>query len=181
VFGGIAGDSMPRWVKSNGGYQQPDASAIDGAVARCRAPLAGRAGDLEAIRETLYTLMWDDVGIMRDAAGLARAESALDALEAELDRTGIADSNLAYSLSWHDWLNLKNLILVSKSIRQAAMAREDSRGAHYRTDFPEVRNLESSHYTCVTLQNDRLHCTTRPVHFTRVKPGETLLQDATPA
>ena len=177
VFGGIAGDVMPGWVEANGTFHEPDPYAMDDAVARSRAPLGKSAGDLNAIRERLYDLMWDDVGIIRDAAGLTRAEGALDELEARLDATGIADSNLAFNLTWHDWLNLKNLILVSKSIRFAAMAREDSRGAHYRSDFPDVRDLENSHYTCVTWKDGRFESTTRPVQFTRVKPGETLLKE----
>jgi fumarate reductase flavoprotein subunit len=179
VFGGIAGDSMPRWLKANGGgFHDPDPAAVDEALSRCRAPLGKPAGDLNAIREKLYDLMWDDVGIIRDAASLTRAAGALDALEAELDATGIAETNLAFNLTWHDWLNLKNLILVSKSIRFAAMAREDSRGAHYRSDFPDVRDLENSHYTCVTWKGGVFDSTTRPVRFTRVKPGQTLLTAA---
>ena len=119
--------------------------------------------------------MWDDVGIVRDAASLARAEGALDELEARLDATGVAGRQLAFNLTWHDWLNLKNLVLVSKSIRCAATAREDSRGAHFRADFPDVRDLANSRYTCVTWKDGRFDITTRPVLFTRVKPGETLL------
>jgi fumarate reductase flavoprotein subunit len=122
--------------------------------------------------------MWDDVGIIRDAASLTRAEGALDELEARLDATGVAGSDLAFNLTWHDWMNLKNLILVSKAIRFAAMARDDSRGAHYREDFPEVRDLENSHYTCVNWSEGRFAITTRPVRFTRVRPGETLLRTA---
>ena len=63
--------------------------------------------------------------------------------------------NLAFNLTWHDWLNLKSLLLVSKSIRFAAAAREDSRGAHFRADFPDVRDLENSRYTCVTWKDGR--------------------------
>ena len=133
------------------------------------------------MREKLYDIMWDEVGIIRDAASLTRAEGALDALEAELDETGVAEANLAFNLTWHDWLNLKSLLLVSKSIRFAAMAREDSRGAHFRADFPEVRDLENSRYTCVTWRDGRFESTTRPVIFTRVKPGETLLTQAVAA
>ncbi len=178
VFGGIAGDVMPGWVKAHGEYRAPDEEAMAEAVARCRAPLARKGGDLNAIRERLYNVMWDDVGIVRDAASLTRASGLLDELEAQLDATGVDGTNLAFNLTWHDWLNLKNLLLVSKSIRFAAMAREDSRGAHYRSDFPEVRDLENSRYTCVSWREGRFASDTRPVHFTRVKPGQSLLVTA---
>jgi fumarate reductase flavoprotein subunit len=178
VFGGIAGDVMPGWLQTSGGYREPDRAAIDEAVARCRTPLGKRPGDIADLRDKLYEIMWDDVGIIRDAASLARAETALDDLEAQLDETGVAGSDLAFNLTWHDWLNLKNLLLVSKAIRFAAMVREDSRGAHFRADFPQVRDLENSSYTCVTWSEDRFACATRPVIFTRVKPGETLLKEA---
>ena len=83
--------------------------------------------------------------------------------------------------SWHDWLNFKNLLLVSKAIRAAAAAREDSRGAHYRSDFPEVRDLDHSRYTCVNWRDGRFGITARPVEFTRVRPGETLVKEASVA
>jgi len=178
VFGGIAGDVMPGWVSANGEFRAPDQEAIDAAVARCRAPLARKGGDLNAIREELYNVMWDDVGIIRDAASLARAEEQLNELDSRLDATGVDGSTLAFNLTWHDWLNLKNLVLVSKSIRFAAMAREDSRGSHFRADFPDVRDLENSRYTCVGWREGRFTSETRPVHFTRVKPGQSLLNPA---
>jgi fumarate reductase flavoprotein subunit len=177
VFGGIAGDAMPRWVKAHSGHREPDRAAIEEAIARCRIPLGKPRGDISDLREKLYDIMWDEVGIIRDAASLMRAESALADLEAQLDETGIAGSDLAFNLTWHDWLNLKSLLLVSNSIRFAAMAREDSRGAHFRSDFPQVRDLENSRYTCVTWKDGHFGSTTRPVIFTRVKPGETLLKE----
>ncbi len=177
VFGGIAGDVIPRWLATSGGYRDPDGYAIEAAIARCRVPLGKPPGDLADLREKLYDLMWDEVGIVRDAASLARAETALAQLEAELDETGIAEANLAFNLTWHDWLNMKSLLLVSNSIRFAAAAREDSRGAHFRADFPEVRDLENSRYTCVNYRDGKFESSTRPVMFTRVKPGETLLEE----
>jgi fumarate reductase flavoprotein subunit len=177
VFGGVAGDAMAGWIKERGAFNEPDREAIDAAIARCCHPLAKPEGDLNAIRERLFDVMWDDVGIVRDAAGLERAAGALEELEERLDQTGIAGDNLAFNLTWHDWLNLKNQLLVSKAIRFAALAREDSRGAHYRSDFPEVRDVEHSHFTCVTSRDGQFSITTRPVQFSRVKPGETLLRD----
>jgi fumarate reductase flavoprotein subunit len=175
VFGGVAGDIMPGWVKAHGAFHEPDAAALDDAIARCTAPFAKPAGDLNMIREELFNLMWDDVGIVRDAASLARAEGKLEELAARLDAIGVDGDNRAFNLTWHDWLNLKNLILVSQSIRAAAIAREDSRGAHFRSDFPDARDIDNSHYTCVQWRDGRFEITTRPVAFTRVKPGQSLL------
>ena len=177
VFGGIAGDSMPRWLAKEGAYHEPDATALEAAKARCLAPLGKPLGDLAGIRERLYDIMWDEVGIVRDAAGLQRAAGALDALDAELQATGIGKDTLAFNLTWHDWLNLKNLLLVSKSIRYAAVAREDSRGAHFRSDFPDVGDLEHSRYTAVSWHEDRFDIEMRPVKFTRVTPGNTLIKE----
>ena len=177
VYGGIAGDHMPRWLQACGAFREPDEDAIRLAQARARHPLGRKPGNLSEIREKLWDLMWDDVGIVRDAKSLERARGQLDALEAQLDETGIAGSDLAFNLTWHDWLNLKNQIMVSKSIRAAAQAREDSRGAHYRADFPETGDLATSRYTCVRLADARFDVSTRPVEFTRVKPGESLIRD----
>jgi len=177
VFGGIAGDAMAPWVKAHGAFNAPDRAALEAAIARCRMPFEKPAGDLNAIRERLYDLMWDDVGIIRNASGLERAAGALDELEARLDETGVPHADLTFNLTWHDWLNLKNLILVSQAIRFAATAREDSRGAHYREDFPDVRDLDNLRYTCVTRHDGRFDLAMRPVRFTRVKPGETLMNE----
>jgi len=177
VFGGIAGDLMPAWVRANGAFQAADQAAIDAAVAACRAPLAQPAGDLNAIREALYEVMWDDVGIVRDAASLKRAQGRLDELEARLMETGVASADLCFNLTWHDWLNLKSQLLVSKSICFAALAREDSRGAHFRSDFPDVHDIDHSTYTCVTWRDGSFGVSTKPVVFSRVGPGQTLIVD----
>jgi len=177
VFGGIAGDLMPAWVRANGAFQAADQAAIDAAVAACRAPLAQPAGDLNAIREALYEVLWDDVGIVRDAASLKRAQGRLDELEARLMETGVASADLCFNLTWHDWLNLKSQLLVSKSICFAALAREDSRGAHFRSDFPDVHDIDHSTYTCVTWRDGSFGVSTKPVVFSRVRPGQTLIVD----
>jgi fumarate reductase flavoprotein subunit len=179
VFGGIAGDSMAEWVPAQGRWHEPDEAELAQAVARCRTPLAAAPGDIAALREELYDLMWQDVGILRDRAGLARAEGLLADLEARLDRTGVATQDLAFNLTWHDWLNLKSLVLVSRAIAAAALAREESRGAHFRTDFPDTRPpLDGLACTMVRLAGRELAVGWGPVRFTRVQPGESLLAPA---
>jgi fumarate reductase flavoprotein subunit len=119
--------------------------------------------------------MWNDVGISRTQESLQRARIKLDELELSLTQMGVGDIQRAYNLTWQDWMNLRNLILVSKSVTEAAIARENSRGAHYRVDFPEPGNLDTSYFTAVKLLNGGLTIENRPVLFSRVKPGETIL------
>jgi fumarate reductase flavoprotein subunit len=174
VFGAVAGDVMAAWVAREG-LRDPDLAAIEKAVQSCEPKISRSHGSLEPVRERLYDLMWQKVGIIRDAAGMRSALAELDALEKELDDTGIADAGRAFNLSWHDWLNLKNLVETSRVIAAAALARTDSRGAHFREDFPEAGPLERSAHTSARLQGGALHIGMKPVAFTRVRPGESLL------
>ena len=175
VFGAIAGDTMAAWVAREGEWCEPDAAAIEAAIERAESPFAARSGDidLETIRETLHATMWDDCGIARDAAGLARAQASLGALDAQLARYALpaAARDRAFNLAWHDWLNLRSLVHVSRAIVCASLARENSRGAHYRSDFPEPGDLAASTYTRVRAHDDDLASEAVPVRFTRVRPG----------
>ncbi|MBE0626340.1 MAG: FAD-binding protein [Burkholderiales bacterium] len=175
VYGGVAGEEMAAWVRAQGALHEADCEEIAAVVAACRAPLARPAGDLEGVRQALYELMWDDVGIVRDARGLARARGALSALQARLEAIGVDATDLRYNLAWHDWMNLNNLILVSRAVCEAALVRENSRGAHYREDFPDAGDLASSTYSLVQAAGEGFSVSRVAVEFTRVKPGESLV------
>ncbi|MBU1357195.1 MAG: FAD-binding protein [Gammaproteobacteria bacterium] len=178
VFGGIAGDSMAAWVGREGVWREPDEAAIAASVAEQLVPFGLGAGDLDGIREALFDCMWEDVGILRDAEGLQRALHTLAELDATLARTGVADGDRGFNPSWHDWLNLRSLISVSRVIARSALEREDSRGAHFREDHPATGDLPGSTYVVVTQRGDALEIHREPVRFTRVAPGETILQEA---
>jgi fumarate reductase flavoprotein subunit len=177
VFGAVAGDVMARAVR-RAELAAADMDALDAAIAACESPFSRKSSaGIEPIREALYDIMWEKVGIIRDARGLREAQSELAALETALDASGLGDHNRAFNLSWHDWMNLKSLVAVSRAIAAAAVARRDSRGAHFRSDHPEAGPLEASAFTSICLQENTLRVATKPVAFTRVRPGETLLEN----
>ena len=93
--------------------------------------------------------------------------------------TGVSGDDLRYNLTWHDWLNLESLIVVSGSISAAAAAREESRGAHFREDFPQIGDLETSAFSrvraCAPHSGEGYEVSWQPVEFTRVRPGRSLL------
>jgi fumarate reductase flavoprotein subunit len=178
VFGRITGDTMAKRASITHAFAVPDEEAITEAIRRYRRPLNHPPADIEAIRERLYETMWNKVGILRDAHGLKQAQGELAELEHELEASGVVGTTLAYNMGWHDWINLKNLILVSRAIAAAALAREDSRGAHYRTDCPASSDLASSRFTRALFIDGDITVDTERVRFTRVRPGETLLNEA---
>ncbi|MDP3122178.1 L-aspartate oxidase [Polynucleobacter sp.] len=174
VFGGIAGDVMAKWVV-NQPLAQCNMEEVAASIKAHEAPLERAPGNIEQIRDALAEVMWDDVGISRTKESLYRARTKLDELDRSLNQMGVGDLQRAYNLTWQDWMNLRNLILVSKSVTEAAISRENSRGAHYREDFPEPGDLDTSYFTAVKLSNEQLLIENRPVLFNRVKPGETIL------
>ncbi len=178
VFGGVAGRAMAHEVLRAGSRADPDPSAIEQGLARCFGPLGRPSGELGAIREALYETMWADAGILRDAAGLQRAEVALTGLAEAVARSGAPDGDRRYNLTWMDRLNLESLVSVSRAICAAALARTDSRGAHFREDYPETSDLATSRYTVVRERSGALQVGTEPVVFTRVRPGQSLLDEA---
>jgi len=178
VFGGLAGAAMAEKTIRMAALPDLDRAALERARARAFAPLGNRRGDLGAIREKLYDVMWNEVGILRTAESLARGQAALDTLWRDIGESGVADTDRRYNLTWMDRLNLESLILVSRAICAAAIARTDSRGAHFREDFPAASDLATSRYTLTRLRDDAMAVDTAPVAFTRVRPGESLIEKA---
>ncbi|HUD89127.1 MAG TPA: succinate dehydrogenase/fumarate reductase flavoprotein subunit, partial [Xanthobacteraceae bacterium] len=112
-------------------------------------------------------------------ASIERGLLAIDLIEAELLETGVAGDDRQFNLTWHDWLNLRSLCDVSRVIALAALRRENSRGAHFRSDFPEPGELATSTFTVARQRADGsgIEIGDQPVQFTHVKPGETVLRD----
>jgi fumarate reductase flavoprotein subunit len=162
----------------SGALPDPDKTAIETAYARAFSPFSRPRGELSAMRERLYDIMWNDVGILRSADSLARARPALDSLASDIAECGVGDSGRRYNLTWMDRLNLENLTLVSRAIAAAADFRRDSRGAHFREDFPHSSELDASTYTTVRLVDGEPSVAARPVAFSRIRPGQSLLHQA---
>ena len=125
VFGAIAGRSMrDRAVAA----AAPPAPPADADAAR----LAALPGE-DSVRD----LMWQRVGLTRDRAGLTRALEAFDEWVGPLSGAAIVDRETA---------RLSSLVTVGRLVARAALRREESRGGHYRADFPDRNDIDWSRH-----------------------------------
>ena len=176
VFGGIAGDSMAAFVQREGVWREPNKSVIARGIERAEYPFSKAAGRIHELRDALAQTMWDDVGVLRNRGAMERGLGAVAQHRDALRNMGVADGDRRYNVTWHDWLNLESLVDISKVITISALARENSRGAHYREDFPETGDLHTSCYTRVGTVEDEVTLEMVPVSFDIVKPGESLIE-----
>lgn len=122
------------------------------------------------LQHDLRVLMWDRVGLVRDGDGLAIALGEIDRLERALDTVGVPGGP-SFNLAWQDWLNLRSQVTVARLIAVSALARQESRGAHYRSDFPEPAAGVPS-WVHVRRGPDEPVVWTEPVRFTRATPAD---------
>lgn len=176
VFGGIAGDAMAAFVAREGRWRDPDNRTIQQGLARAEYPFSRPAGGaLHDLRDALSQTMWDDVGVLRNKAAMERGLASVASHRTALRDMGVADGDRRFNLTWHDWLNLESLVDISRVITVSALAREDSRGAHFREDFPETGDLNTSCYTRVSSDGDDVRLEMVPVSFDIVRPGQSLI------
>jgi len=169
VFGGIAGDVMADFVAGRAAAGARSANGVDGVIERLTAPLERRGGDLYALQRELRTVMWDRAGLVRDGEGLRAAASTAERIAAELGRVGVP-GGAAFNLAWQDWLNMSNQATVANLIATSALARTESRGAHYRSDFPAP--ADAPLYTVrVGSRGGECSVWTEPVALTRATPA----------
>lgn len=181
VYGGVAGDVMGRDIRNVAALRDPDETVLEAEIERAIHPLGRRPSLIHPLQDRLQEAMWDHVGVMRTKIGMERGLAKLADVSQELMEGGVADDNLAFNLTWHDWLNLRSLCDVSEVITRAGLARENSRGAHYREDFPEAGDLNSSYFTVAQMRSDQIEVDREDVRFTIVRPGQTILPEGEPA
>jgi succinate dehydrogenase / fumarate reductase flavoprotein subunit len=139
VFGKRAGEYAARFARENG------PGRIDGAQvdAGARAALAPFDRAAAASAEGPYQVQHDLQGMMQDLVGIVRTEAemkkALEGLQTlgERARRVRVDGNREYNPGWHTALDLPNLLLVSEAVTRSALERRESRGGHFREDYPD--------------------------------------------
>jgi succinate dehydrogenase / fumarate reductase, flavoprotein subunit len=139
VFGKRAGEQAALFARAN----QPgtvDSTQVESAARSALAPF-DRAGTAKAenpylVQGDLQNTMQDLVGIVRQEGEMQRALEEIGRLEDRASRAAI-EGNREYNPGWHTALDLANLLTVSRAITLSAIERKESRGGHFREDYPD--------------------------------------------
>jgi succinate dehydrogenase / fumarate reductase flavoprotein subunit len=103
------------------------------------------------IRDAMQTLMTKNISIFRTEKGISKTINALKELKDRADRTALTSQSLRMNQELVQHWELDNLLVVSMVIAQAALNRRESRGAHYRDDFPD-RSDAFNYHTLTTME-----------------------------
>jgi succinate dehydrogenase / fumarate reductase flavoprotein subunit len=88
------------------------------------------------VQDALQETMQDLVGIVRAQGEMERALKMIGTLKQRAARAAVR-GNREYNPGWHTALDLRNLLTVSEAITRSALERKESRGGHFRDDYPE--------------------------------------------
>ncbi|MCL4214053.1 MAG: fumarate reductase/succinate dehydrogenase flavoprotein subunit [Gemmatimonadales bacterium] len=164
VFGRRAGKYAAEFAKQ----QVPgriDAAEVDG-IAKRSLECFERGADGEGpyhVQHDLQTMMQDHVGIVRKESEMQEALVKLIALRKRAEKAG-AVGNREYNPAWHTAMDLGNLITISEAITRSAIDRKESRGGHFRDDFPE-KDPAAARFNVVVRKgaDGAMHLTREPI------------------
>jgi succinate dehydrogenase / fumarate reductase flavoprotein subunit len=171
VFGRITGKTVVKFLKE---YQEPSSDidkeaekVINEAYSFTKSESGIHFGE---ILEKLREIMWNNVGIFRDESGLKEALSEINRLREATRKMYVVDKSKVYNTEFFNALELRNMLDLAQVIAYSALVRTESRGAHYRTDFPERDDKNWLKHTLAYLRGTTVEITFKPVRITKWQP-----------
>jgi len=141
VLGKRAGENAAKQAQK---AQMPpvDRKQIDREIRKAKSLLKRKEGVRPVeIKNKLKSLMWDKVGIFRTGKEIQEAIVEIERIEKEeLPKLCVMDDKTRYNHEWIEALEIENMVTVAEMVAEAALMREESRGAHFRRDFPKLDN-----------------------------------------
>jgi fumarate reductase flavoprotein subunit len=178
VFGARAGAAAAEYASTAGpAPASVEAQAAD-EVRRLERDLLGKGPGTEsiaAIRQELQATMEEAAGIYRTGPAMTKGMDALHELQGRVGNVGIADTSRSFNTELLAALELANMLDIGECILQSGLQREESRGAHQRTDFPERDDDRFLIHQLVHRGPDgNPRIEPLPVTITRWPPGERI-------
>jgi succinate dehydrogenase / fumarate reductase, flavoprotein subunit len=172
VFGKRTSESVLADIEGKGLVALP--IQVQSVVADKIGSLLGAAGmeKVSVLRETMQQLMTQKVSVFRDAGGLESALAMIRQLQKRFLNVGLTNKSNVFNLELQEALELSNMLHVAEVIVYSALGRKESRGAHFRSDYPQRSDEDWLKHTFVTETAMGLEASYKPVSITRFKPEQ---------
>jgi succinate dehydrogenase / fumarate reductase flavoprotein subunit len=172
VFGRRAGKHILQYIQQNSLPPLPRQPELR-ARAEIDAILSRKSGTRPVeIRTAMQEVMMDKVSVVRDGKGLAEAQETIQRLKREYASVAIADKGQTFNTDLMEALELGYMLDCAEAIIVGALAREESRGAHYRTDFEKRDDVNWLAHTLVYRTSGGIELRKKPVTITVFEPKE---------
>jgi succinate dehydrogenase / fumarate reductase flavoprotein subunit len=172
VFGRRAGKHMLDFVRTAEFRElppHPDALAMAEIESVRSQPKGENAAE---IRERMQSVMMDHASVVRDAAGLENARNEIQSLKRSYQHVGISDRGKVFNTELMEALELGYMLDCAETIVDGALARRESRGAHYRSDFEQRDDTNWLAHTMITKTSGGRKIAKKPVKITIFEPKE---------
>jgi len=174
VYGRLVGKAVAAYLRTQKGERPETASGqIEDLISLYTEPFNRSIGDGPfELRNRLQELNWNKVGVVRNENDLSDAVAEFRAMKTAANQIRIQGGR-AYNMPWNEYISLLNMLEVSQIVALSALQRKESRGAHYRSDYPE-RNDNYGLFNIHLRKGDQQTpiFETRPVDLRYLKPGD---------
>jgi succinate dehydrogenase/fumarate reductase flavoprotein subunit len=127
------------------------------------------------LRNRLRQLMWERAGVFRTESDLRAGLKELDIIREDLDRQCLSLKSTRCNQELTEGLENYSLVTIARCVMEAALLRSESRGAHYRHDYPSLDNENWLHHLVMHQEDGGLRFEKMPVDLVEIRPGEEVL------
>ena len=181
VFGKRAGEHAAQYVKGVSGMPRVDDAQADEERTLLRRPFEGDGSENPyTVHEGLQAIMAEHAGIARTGEGLQQGLDKLLALQARAERLHVGGSML-FNPGWHECRDVRFMLTLAEAIFRCAIERRESRGSHWRLDFPDQNADWGQKNMIAVKENGRMAVRTRPVpqmppELAKLVQGQTVVK-----
>ncbi|SNR67261.1 FAD-binding protein [Desulfurobacterium atlanticum] len=173
VCGKLCGEKVVENLKEFSGKKKVDEALLNSKEKEFFSHIgSGGKTSLYSLRKKLRETMDRFVGIERNEEELQKALEEIRDIKAELSEVKVGNTSRIYNLELINYQELLNMVDVAEVITFSALNRKESRGAHFRTDYPERDDKNFLKHTLVKRVGEKLDLYYRDVKITKYKPVE---------
>jgi len=165
VFGEIAGQ-MAATAAQETKAVEISPTQVEAELQRLQSVVSRKGNaSLDELRRQVRSIMWLKAGIIRSKQSLEEALTDLEEVRHRLEEAAVTEPKQLMTA-----IKLDNMLTVAEMISRSALLRTESRGAHYRTDYPEENNAEWLKNVVIAKKGSAMTLTTMPVALSKVRP-----------